>query len=117
VFAIRERCHFCSKYRNLHEMIRIVGKGQRICWSCFKWHQKAMRMLGGEPPPGCQECYVTFDALQKISPDGNVSFRMHLKDGIYQILCRSCSDAYERKRLDLYGDTAYGWLRKLKGAK
>lgn len=42
---------------------------------------------------------------------------LHWKDGVYQVLCRACSDRYERKRLDLYGDTVHGHLKKLKGAK
>jgi hypothetical protein len=50
-------------------------------------------------------------------PDGNIPMYLHPKDGIYQVLCRCCSDEYERERLDLYGDTLHGELKKLKGAK
>lgn len=74
-------------------------------------------MLAGDPPWGCQECGVTFADLESATADGNVSMYMHTKDGIYQVLCRQCSDAYERKRLDLFGGTVYGHLKKLKGTK
>lgn len=88
-----------------------------MCWSCYEWHGKALAMLAGHPPPGCQECGVTFDHLKRITPGGNVRMYLHPKDGIYQILCRTCSDRYTPKRLDLYGDTQFGWDHKLKGAK
>lgn len=74
-------------------------------------------MLAGDPPPGCQDCGVTFDALMERAPDGNVGMCLHQKDGVYQILCRTCSDQYVRKRVDLYGDTLFGEKRKLKGTK
>ena len=74
-------------------------------------------MLAGAPPKGCQECGVTFATLESSAPDGNVSMYVHQKDAIYQLLCRNCSDAYERKRLDLYGSTVYGHEKRLKGAK
>jgi hypothetical protein len=37
----------------------------------------------------------------------------HPKDGILQLLCGSCSDDYEGKRLDLYRGTPYGAMKKL----
>lgn len=40
--------------------------------------------------------------------------QLHPMDGLYAFLCLTCSDEYERKRLDLYGDTPHGHARGLK---
>jgi hypothetical protein len=42
------------------------------------------------------------------TPD--VRYGVHRKDGLYQLLgvACGCSGRYERKRLDMYGDTPYG---------
>ncbi len=114
--VLKIRCHYCSQFRDPREVHHLPG-GVVMCWNCYGWHQRALRMLAGSPPPGCQACDVTFKELTERSPDGNTRMYLHVKDGIYQVLCTSCSDEYERKRLDLYGDTVHGWLRKLKGAK
>ena len=111
------RCHYCSRHRTPHEIINIGTGGAKICWNCYEWHVKALGVLAGHPPPGCQECGVTFTQLKEITPGGNVRMYLHPKDGMYQVLCRRCSDRYTPKRLDLYGDTQFGWNRKLKGAK
>jgi hypothetical protein len=115
-FQIRIRCHYCSHFRGPGDILHLPG-GVVICLRCWEWHGKAMRMLAGEPPPGCQVCGITFARLREMYPDGNIPMYLHPKDGIYQVLCRCCSDEYERERLDLYGDTLHGELKKLKGAK
>lgn len=97
--------------------MRFGKAGVRLCWRCLEWHRKAMAMLAGAPPPGCQECGITFAALMERSPDGNVGMYLHSKDGVYQILCGTCSHQYVRKRVDLYGDTLFGDKAKLKGTK
>ena len=116
--VILARCRLCGKARHPREFIHdaIVG----FCWRCFEWHQKALRAFThAEPPDGCQECGATYEQLEAISPGADVRFGFHPKDGIYQVLGMACgcSDAYERKRLDLYGRTPYGEKRKLMGAK
>jgi len=125
------RCHYCSKARPPREVVNFGGvassaragavarDGQMVmCWACYERHCETVRFLGtGEMPKGCMVCGVSMEALRVQSPDGNARLWVHWKDGIYQMLCRGCSDAYEKRRLDLYGDTAYGHLRKLKGAK
>ena len=115
--VFKVQCPYCSKWRSPAEIIPIGTGGAKICWHCYEWHHQALKMLAGQPPPGCQECGVSFEALEKAAPGGNVRMYVHPKDGIYQVLCRRCSDAYTRKRVDLYGDTKFGWDRKLKGAK
>lgn len=79
-----------------------------MCWHCYEWHQKALLALAGEPPPGCQDCGVTFDALKEASGEGNVRMSVVLKDGVYAVLCVPCADAYCRKRSDLFRSTEYG---------
>ncbi len=117
-FQIRTRCHYCSKFRHQREVVRIGTGGAVMCWACYEHHQEALLSLcHGKPPKACHGCGRSYEELEKTSADGNVSMWCHMKDGIYQMLCRPCSDAYERKRLDLYGDTEYGWKKKLKGAK
>jgi hypothetical protein len=118
--VLLDRCHYCSKHRLPGDIHTIGGTqgGAKICRHCLEWHHRALRMFcTGKPPEGCQECGITFDQLTELAGGGDIPMYIHVKDGIYQILCRACSDKYERKRLDLYGDTAYGLKKKLKGAK
>jgi hypothetical protein len=108
------RCHYCSKQRWPHEIIR-MPKGHRCCLPCYEWHRAAIDMLSrGTPPKGCQECGVTFKALEERPGDGNTRMMLHQKDGIYQVLCPACSDRYVVQRRDLYGRTIYGHTRGLR---
>lgn len=103
---VGERCHYCSHFRSAEEIYPIGVGGAQICLRCLEWHGKAIGMLAGTPPPGCQECGVTFAQLRERG--GDVRMYLHQKDGIYQILCKPCSDAYIPKRRDLYGPTRFG---------
>ncbi len=89
--------------------------GPIMCWRCYERHQKALQILAGNAPPGCQneKCGVTFQQLEERAAGGDVRMYLHFKDGIYQILCPTCSDQYVPKRVDLYGGTAFGHARKL----
>jgi hypothetical protein len=108
-------CRFCSKFRSPAEFIHNATSG--YCWHCYAWHQSALKMLAtAEYPPGCQECGLDIAVLREREP-GDFRMYLHPKDGIYQVLCKTCSDKYERKRLDLYGNTPYGHVQKLKGAR
>jgi len=120
--VISVRCHYCSKFRHPSEVLDIGNGGAKMCLQCHEWHARSIQALAeGGVPPGCFECRATWDELRlRIAPGDNPDdVKMYLtpKDGIYQLLCSTCSDAYERKRVDLLGDTAYGHLKKLKGAK
>jgi hypothetical protein len=106
-----ERCHYCSKFRPTSEVRKIGTGGAKICFRCIEWHDRAVRVLAGDPPPGCQECGITFKELKAYDTAGNLRMYLHAKDGIYQILCTPCSDKYERKRADLYRETVYGKSR------
>lgn len=109
------RCRFCSKWRHQREFLGDPTLAP--CWDCYHWNQAAIRVLAGAPPPGCQVCGLTWQQLREQTPGDNVPMFLHPRDGILQLLCKACSDAYERKRLDLYAGTPYGWVRKLAGAK
>ena len=109
--VIQTRCHYCSKFRHPSHCIHI-GQSVVMCLGCYEWHQKALKMLcEGIPPSGCQSCGITFEAL--FDHAGNNRMYVHVRDGIYQILCRSCSDTYVLKRKDLYGATAFGHRKGL----
>jgi hypothetical protein len=115
--AILARCRCCGKFRNPAEFVHTVEAG--YCWFCYEWHAHALAVFAGAQPRGCQECGRSYDELERYSRNGDVKFGLHRKDGIYQILglACGCSDAYERKRLDMYGRTPDGERKKLMGAK
>lgn len=111
--VVRMRCHYCSRFRSPREILNIGTGGAVMCWLCYEWHGKAMLMLAGEPPPGCQVCGVTFTELSARAGGGDCKMYVHQKDGLYQILCQSCSDRYVFQRADLYRPTQYGHQRKI----
>lgn len=111
---LRVRCHYCSRFRSPGEIIRIGTGGAVMCWHCWESHLDALRILSGKPPKACGGCGVSFDVLQDAAPGGDIKMYVHPKDGIYQLLCRTCSDRYVRQRADLYGSTEFGWREKLK---
>ena len=106
--VIAEKCPYCSKFRHPKEIMPLGTGGAKICWHCYGWHQAAVRVLSGQPPPGCQECGVTFRALSDAAGGGDIRMYIHAKDGIYQVLCKACSDRYVVRRVDLYGATEFG---------
>ena len=111
---LKTRCHYCSKFRHPREIIPIGGAhGAKMCWHCWGWHQRALKLLAGEIPAGCQRCGATFTALQGRAGSGDVRMYVHPKDGIYQVLCQICSDRYVAQRADLYRPTKYGHLKKV----
>lgn len=117
-FSILAKCRFCGKWRHPTEFVHNTTVG--YCWHCLEWNKHALELFAtGGIPRGCQECGISFDALEAISPNGDVRFGFHRKDGIWQVLgiACGCSADYERKRLDMYGSTPYGEAKKLKGAK
>lgn len=106
--VVGQRCHYCSKFRSASEIQPLGTGGAKICFRCLEWHRVAMRALCGDPPPGCQECGIKFADLKDFDRAGNLRMQLVVKDGIYQILCTPCCDIYERKRADLFRETAYG---------
>jgi len=110
----RLQCHYCSRFQPRYRVLQTSAGGVRVCDRCLDWHYKAVRALGqGAPPPGCQECGITFRELSQRTPDGNTRMSVIVKDGIYQILCPPCADAYIRKRTDLFKGTPFAHSQKL----
>lgn len=111
---IGEKCPSCSRFVSPAEILRFGDDGcVRLCARCWGKHLEALKVIGsGEPPKACQECNTPFGELAA-DERGNSRMYIHSKDGVYQVLCSCCSDAYERKRRDLYGSTPYGNAKKL----
>ncbi len=109
------RCRMCQRFRAPEEFAGGVQIG--YCLHCLGWHEHALDVLAGDPPKGCQGCGLNFDQLQALSPTDDVRLRLERKDGIYQLLCVPCSDAYQKKTAERFRGTPYGWLRKLDGVK
>jgi hypothetical protein len=112
--VIASRCHYCSKQLSPEDMHTFMS-GQNWCRSCFTWHLHAVEVLHGAFPKGCQECGLLLDDLKKLSPAHEISVRMFVvpKDGIYQLLCRTCKDTYCMKRADLYKGTQFAAEQKI----
>ena len=108
---IRERCHYCSRFRQPLQIVRMSG-GAAMCWHCYEWHLHALDLLAGAMPRGCQICG---DDWQKIEARPGYQSRtyLHMKDGLYQVACKPCSDAYVLKRRDWCGQTLFGRKMRL----
>lgn len=112
VHALKVRCRFCSQFRHPNEFI--VNSTVGYCLRCYEWHQKALASLeSGDPPAECARCERPTHLLPR-DANGDLRMQLHPMDGLYAFLCLTCSDEYERKRLDLYGDTPHGHARGLK---
>lgn len=112
--VFKQRCRFCSRFRHPREFVHNAVVG--LCWHCFEHWLAAIEALAGRGvPKGCPMCGRSYDELERASGSADVRMRLHPVDGIAMFVCMPCSDAYERKRLDLYGSTPYGERKKLKG--
>lgn len=110
---IGERCHYCSRTVPLFELIKF-GDSMVRCARCEENHIAALDVLAGNPPKACGECGVTFELLAARTLGAEVKMAVHMKDGMYQLLCSVCDEKYVRQRPDLYGPTEFGWKRKLR---
>ncbi len=111
--VIAVRCNWCSEQRPQHRVHRLQSN-QVICDYCLEWHYHALDFLGGETmPKGCQSCGSTWDQLQAAEPSEQVRMYVVPKDGIMQLLCKTCVQPYTAKRADLYKGTQYGRDLKL----
>ena len=110
--AIMARCHWCSRWQLPGDLLRL-STGQPMCFRCHEWHGHALQVLGGALPRGCQECRMSLEDLATLTGDPAMRMFVVPKDGIYQVLCAPCKDAYCRKRQDLYKNTKFGQELKL----
>jgi len=111
--VVSVRCHYCSKFRHPDDVHPIGTGGAVMCVHCREWHaENVSAITRGGVPKGCFECRITWAELRLRFAAGDkpdeVKMFMVPKDGIYQLLCAKCTDAYERKRADLLRGTLYG---------
>jgi hypothetical protein len=111
-FLIGVRCHYCSRFVAPGGAVHF-GESMVRCLRCHENHLAALEVLAGDPPRGCGECRVTFEELKLRTRGAEVSMFLHMKDGIYQLLCGACDRVYVAKRVDLYGPTQFGKSRGL----
>lgn len=109
VFRVQAICRYCAKARPAEEILTGAG----ICVRCLEWHQRALDLLAGELPPGCQECGLTFERIRDATAGAEVKMYVVPRDGIYQVLCRPCCDVYVRKARTLYRGTAFAKSQNL----
>jgi len=100
---ISVQCFYCSKWFP-ESQLRTIGESVKMCEACQHKHMK--NMLEFEPPPYCQSCLTTTQAL---AARGDDRLAVHYKDGIYQVLCMACDAVYVQQRKDLYARTEFGY--------
>lgn len=83
----------------------------RVCHHCYERHSQALDTLSGKRIPECQSCHKTIEVLGNEQQTKNVKLVAHLADGVYALFCHPCSEKYEQKRRDLYGETQYGFRK------
>ena len=105
--ANRLKCRYCQKQVHPAEASGDERRGYQ-CIRCYDWHQHALEVLGGATPLGCQGCGDTWEQLKERTPGVEVRMYVVPKDGIYQLLCKRCCDAYVPMRKDLFGGTEFG---------
>jgi hypothetical protein len=108
------RCHYCSKWLPIwlaHRLGSPDRPAQTICENCLDWHQRAIDLLAGNAISGCQACGATWATLrdrpQGGPPGADVRLYVVPRDGVYQVLCKTCVAPYVAKRGDLYRGTAF----------
>lgn len=101
------RCTFCSQHYPPSELIRFSHE-VRMCGKCREKHETALELLAVQQLPECMACKKSLEVIALEQQTNHPRLMAHWKDGIYQMLCIQCSDEYEQKRRDLYGETAYG---------
>lgn len=109
-FQLTVRCQYCSKHYPACNMVSSAAS-TRICLNCYEGHTKAVDALAGKREPECQCCQKSLGQLAVEQGVDSVPMTAHWKDGVYQLLCRPCSDRYEQKRRDLYGGTPYAYQK------
>lgn len=105
----KQQCHYCSRWNLRSETIDWPG-GVKICASCYASHGRRLIDLLSTSPKECGGCLLDFMLLAGDAA-GNVGMRLVLKDGIYQLLCLPCADAYEQKVREQFKGTEYGAIK------
>jgi hypothetical protein len=105
-------CGYCFKSKPMNFIFRL-GESVLICHNCYEKHEKAVNDFALQPPTECAACHLTWEQLSEGVIGPTVPMYPHYLDGIYQLLCRSCSDARIRKTPQPYKGTRFGWEQKL----
>lgn len=111
---IGARCKICNRTKPFGDVRGDEGEGY-TCLYCLEWHYHALKVLAGETPRGCQVCGVTFTELRARSVN-DVKMVLLIKDGIYQVLCKTC-EAHYAPRCGFFRGTLYEKLKQLAGYK
>ena len=105
LLSVKLRCNHCNKEKLPTEIATGNEARGRICWQCLNNHHRNLHDLAVGRPRACNECRVSFDQLAERDPDATMT--VQLKDGVLQLLCKTCARKYEPKT-HLYKGTAYG---------
>lgn len=100
-------CRMCGKHRHPKEFVG-GGPVTGYCWHCYEWHRKAWEALEGRVEPECCFC-----AVKPSEVAADLVMRIYRVDGMYAMTCIPCGHAYEKKRLDMFGQTPYGHKKGL----
>jgi hypothetical protein len=111
-FIIQLRCMTCSQFVAPADVVRI-GESVIQCWNCYD-KQRTIIESFQDPPKECVRCHASFEDLAAQVPGKPVSMFPHWIDGTFGFLCVACDQVYVQQRRDMYGDTRFGWDRKLK---
>lgn len=111
IITIAIRCHYCGQDRHPDD-IMTIGNDIKMCLACRESH--VAEIIRFHPQRECAVCHRTFDELKAMQLGDHFSVFVHWIDRSYQILCPLCDEEYVKKRADLYGDTEFGYARKLK---
>jgi hypothetical protein len=106
------RCNWCSRQLSPSDVYAFSSL-QAMCKRCWEGHHHALDVLAGNMPRACQECGLTVAELNALSNAPTTRMYVVHKDGIYQVLCLTCTDKYCAKRADLFKGTEFGARLKL----
>lgn len=113
VFQLTVRCTRCSKHHLAGDLLR-YSNNVRLCRKCRHSHAAAVEALAGKRQPECAGCQRNWEELSEEQGEGNIRMMVHFADNVLALYCPSCSDSYEQKRRDLYGETPYGHRRGIR---
>ena len=99
------KCHSCQQFYDPREVISVANV--HTCQKCWEWHEKAIQQLV-TATGGCPECRRSHDEIGRDYPNGEPEYVLVPKDGIYQLLCRRCEEAYALQRKEMFVGTEHG---------
>lgn len=103
----RQRCRNCERWRVAGDF---AGSGfSRICGDCWAKHLECLAVIAsGGVPAACHGCGMKLKTLKEREPGDDIRMALHMKDGVYQLLCRNCDSRYVRAQADRFRGTPYG---------